>query len=79
LSFLDHIVSPSGVSVDPGRTEAIRNFPSTRDVKGIARFIGMVIFFHKFIPRFAEWAGPLNLLRNKGVQIFWGPRLAKGF
>jgi hypothetical protein len=45
LSFLDHIVSPAGVAVDPNRTEAIRNFPSPRDVKGIARFIGMVNFF----------------------------------
>jgi hypothetical protein len=45
LSFLGHIVSPSGVSVDPSRTEAIRNFPPPRDVKGIARFIGMVNFF----------------------------------
>jgi hypothetical protein len=48
------------VSVDPGRTEAIRNSPSPRDVKGIARFIGIVNFSHKFIPRFAERAGPLN-------------------
>jgi hypothetical protein len=50
LSFLGHIVSSSGVSVDPDRTEAIRNFPSPWDAKGIARFIGMVNFFHKSLP-----------------------------
>jgi hypothetical protein len=61
------------------RTEAIRNFPSPRDVKGIARFIGMVNFFHKFILRFAERATPLNLLRKKGVSFFWGPDQKKAF
>jgi hypothetical protein len=34
LSFLGHIISPSGVSVDPDRTSAIRSFHSPRDVKG---------------------------------------------
>lgn len=56
------------MSVDPGRTEAIRDSPSTQDVKEIARFIGIVNFFHKYIPRFAERAGPLNLLHNKGYN-----------
>jgi transposase InsO family protein len=32
----------------------------------------MVNFFHKFIPRFAERAAPLNALRKKGAQFFWG-------
>ncbi|PNF32966.1 hypothetical protein B7P43_G16665, partial [Cryptotermes secundus] len=39
LSFLGCIVSPSGITVDPSRTEAIKNFPPPRDVKGIARSI----------------------------------------
>jgi hypothetical protein len=37
-----------GVSIDPDRTEAIRKFPPTIDVKGFARFIGMVNSYHKF-------------------------------
>jgi hypothetical protein len=61
------------VSVDPERTNAIRNFPPPSDVKGVARFIGMVNFFHKFIPKFAESAAPLNLVRKKDVQFVSGP------
>jgi hypothetical protein len=79
LSFLGQNFSSSGVSVDPDRTEAIRNFPSPWDAKGIARFIGMVNFFHKFILRFAERAAPLNVLRRKGVQFCWGPDQQKAF
>jgi hypothetical protein len=72
FSFLGHIISSSGVSVDPDRTKSIRDFPTPRDVKGIARFIGMVSFFHKFIPHFAERASPFNLLRKKDTPFVWG-------
>jgi hypothetical protein len=44
LSFLGHIVSNNGVMIDPDRTRNITNFPPPRDVKGIARFMGMVNF-----------------------------------
>ena len=79
LSFLGHIVSPEGITVDPSRTEAIKNFPPPRDVKGIARFIGMVNFFHKFIPHFAERAAPLNMLRKKGEKFAWGTEQQSAF
>jgi hypothetical protein len=72
LVFLGHIISPSGISVDPDRTAAIRNSPPPRDVKGVARFISMVNIFHKFIPRFTERAAPLNALRKKGGPISLG-------
>jgi hypothetical protein len=79
LFFLGHIISPSGVSVDPDRTKAIRKFQTPRDDKGIASFVGMVNFFHKFIPQFAERAAPLNLLRKKGVKFVWGPAQQRAF
>ena len=79
LSFLGHIIAPSGVSVDPDRTKSIRDFPPPRDVKGIARFIGMVNFFHKFIPHFAERAAPLNLLCKKDTPFVWGLEQQQAF
>lgn len=54
ISFLGHWISALAVSIDPERTEAIRNFPRPRDVKGISRLVGMVNFYHKFISNFAE-------------------------
>jgi hypothetical protein len=32
----------------------------------------MVNFYHEFIPRLADMAAPLNALRKKGANIFWG-------
>ena len=51
FSFLGHIVSAEGkVSIDPERTRAIREFLPPRDAKGIARFLGMINYFHEYIP-----------------------------
>jgi hypothetical protein len=73
LSFLGHIISTNGVMIDPDRMRNITKFPPPHDVKGIARFVGMVNFFGKFIPHLAERAGPLNALRKKNVKFVWGP------
>jgi hypothetical protein len=79
LSFLGHLISPAGVRIDPERTRAIRDFPPPRDVKGIGRFLGMVNFFHKFIPRLADLAAPLNSLRKQGVEFVWGKPQQEAF
>jgi hypothetical protein len=71
LSFLGYLVSPAGVTVDPAGTLAIQYFPAPKDAKGVTRFIGMVNFFHKFIPNLAHRAAPLNDLRKKGVKFKW--------
>lgn len=71
LSFLGHLVTSQGVRIDPDRTSRIRDFPAPKDAKGVARFIGMVNYFHKFIPGFADIAAPLNRLRKKGVKFLW--------
>lgn len=79
ISFLGHIVSPRGVSVDQSRTQAIYRFPRPRNKRDIARFIGMVNYFRKYIPRFAHIAAPLNLLRRKGARFSWGQEQQAAF
>ena len=79
ISFLGHVISPAGVRIDPERTQAIRDFPPPRDAKGISRFVGMVNFYHKFIPRLADIAAPLNALRKKDVKFMWGKPQQEAF
>ena len=79
ISFLGHLVSPGCVRTDPEHTKPIRDFPVPRDARGIARFIGMVNFYHKFILRFADVAAPFNALRKKGMKFVWGPKQQESF
>ena len=76
---MGHLVSHRGVTVDPERTQGIRDFPPPRDAKGIARFVDMVNFYRRFIPNIAEIAAPLNELRKKGAKFTWGESQQKAF
>ncbi|KAJ8884059.1 hypothetical protein PR048_015916 [Dryococelus australis] len=49
--------------------KAFRDFPPSKDTKGVSRFVGMVNFYSKFIPKFIEHAAPLNALREKGAKF----------
>lgn len=71
LSFLGHKVSAHGVTIDPERTKSILAFAVPRNATEVARFLGMVNYFHKFIPNLANVAAPLNMLRKKGVKFEW--------
>lgn len=73
ISFLGHMVSGEGISIDPERVRAVEEYPRPRNVKEVARFVGVTNFFRKFISGFAEKAAPLNALRKKGAKFLWGP------
>ena len=79
IDFVGHKGSPAGVSIDPDRTRAIKDFSPPKDVAFVSRFIGMVNFYHKFIPSFADVAAPLNQLRRNGESFLWGPDQQKAF
>ena len=79
IAFLGHIISSAGVKIDPERTRSIRDFPPPRDVKGISRFLGMINFYHKFIPNLADVSAPLNSLRRKDVKFSWGEAQQNAF
>ena len=42
MRFLGHIISASGLAVDPAKTAAIRDFPAPSSVPDLQRFLGMV-------------------------------------
>lgn len=79
ISFLGHLISHKSLKIDPSRTQAIKKAKPPRNVKELARFIGMVNFFNKFIPNFSTIAAPLNKLRKKDVNFVWGDEQQKAF
>jgi hypothetical protein len=46
VHFLGHVLSPSGVSTDPAKVEAIQKFPKTR--KHLRAFLGLCGYYRRF-------------------------------
>ena len=79
MSFLGHIVSAEGISVDPKKTEKVRDWPEPKNSDDVRSFLGLATYFRKFIPGFASMAAPLYVLMRKDVDWKWSKACAKGF
>ncbi len=79
VSFLGHVVSASGISPDPGKTEAVKRMQEPMTVSELRSFLGMVNQLGKFIPQLAERDKPLRDLLSKKNCWMWGVEQARAF
>lgn len=60
IDFLGYNISPLGLKPTHRKTEEIKNFPVPKESKELRRFLGMIGFYRKLIPNFAEICLPLT-------------------
>ena len=56
VRFLGHVVSVSGVSVDPEKVEAVMSWERLKSVFEIRSFLGLVGYYRRFIEDFSRLA-----------------------
>ncbi|XP_064479133.1 uncharacterized protein K02A2.6-like [Ornithodoros turicata] len=71
LTFLGHTVSARGLSPLPSATEAIEKAPPPTDIKSPRSFLGLVSYYSKFIPHYAQVLEPLRKLLRSGESFSW--------
>ena len=84
INFLGHKISPKGIAPKQEKCEVIQNFPLPSDQKELRRYLGMLNFYRRFIPRCAEILAPLHSMikhSKKGVRIKlnWSASQRKAF
>ena len=79
MTYLGHLVSEHGISPDPGKMDAVVNFPAPTNVTEVRRFLGMINQLAKFIPNISEVTAPIRLLLGKGTAWCWEPQQEKSF
>lgn len=71
IKFAGFVVSPEGVKPDPGKVEAISEFPVPQDITELRSFLGLVQQLGSFIPDLSNTKEPLRGLLKKNVVYQW--------
>lgn len=71
VSFLGHVISQNGVSNDPEKIKAIKDWPIPKCVKDVRSFLGLTSYYRRIIPNYADKAKPMHKLTEKNKQFLW--------
>ena len=72
--YLGYNVSVNGISVDPSKVEAVRDFPPLKDVSAVRSFLGLTSYYCRFISGFSKIAESLFSLTRKGIPFQWNDK-----
>lgn len=79
IKFLGHSISDKGISPDPDKLEAIREFPTPRNKKDVRAFLGLINFYKRFIQIDMLATPRLNALTGKKTTWCWDEQTDKEF
>ena len=58
--YLGHLISGKGIEPLPEKLESIKGMPPPTTPKEVKRFLGLIGYYIKFVPRFADIAKTFN-------------------
>ena len=70
-SFLEHVISEGGAEFDPDKIGAVETMKEPSSLKDVRAFLGVVVYYQKFILDFGKTAEALYSLSRtnlNGVQ-----------
>ncbi len=80
LDFLGHHITRHGIAPLPSKVDAIMKFPRPATIKGLQEFLGMVNFYHRFIPAATSIMQPLySALVGKPKELLWDATMISAF
>ena len=71
VQYLGHLVSGKGIRPLPEKLDSIKKMPAPTTPKEIKQFLGLVRYYRKFIPRFADIARPMTNLTKQDIPFEW--------
>ena len=80
IEFLGHQVDIHGIHPLPDKVQNIRNFPQPTSRRQLRTFLGLINFYHRFLPGCAKILDPLNaLLSVRSEQLTWNDTTQQAF
>ena len=69
VEYLGHAVSTEGLSPDPAKVQAVRDWKMPESVTEVRSFLGLAGYYRRFIPKFAKIVAPLTNLTRKNTPF----------
>lgn len=79
ITFLGHVISPSGLAPSPQLTKAIVEAPRPNDRTTLQSYLGMIGYVSKFCPNLATVVEPLRALLRGEAEFIWTDEVDNAF
>ena len=79
VPYLGYNISPNGLSIQDTKLHALKTFPRPTNTKSVRSWLGLTIFFRRFVKDYAKIAYPLTQLLKKNLKFKWTEECEKAF
>jgi hypothetical protein len=79
VSFLGHLISKGGISVDPSKVKDALSQNKSQNVSDIRSFLGLIGYYRRFIEVFCKISKPMTELLEKEKTFEWTTRYERNF
>ena len=79
VKYLGHLITSNGVSTDPDKIKAVKEWPVPENIHELRSFIGFCTYYRRFVPNFAMIARSLHDLTEKGKPFKWTAACMESF
>jgi hypothetical protein len=79
VSFLGHVVSAEGISMEQDKVKAITDWPRPKSSTEVRSFLGLAGYYRRFVQGFSRIASPLTELLHNDHKFEWNQEQQQSF
>ena len=71
MKLLGHVINREGIQPDDDKIVKVKDFPRPNTIRQLRKFLGLALYYRKFIKNFFSIACPFNTLLEKDTLFEW--------
>ena len=79
VTYLGHVIDAEGLHPTADKLKAIREAPAPKDVTAVKAYLGLLMFYSRFLPNHATILAPLNDLMKADTKWKWTQKEQEAF